>query len=266
MKGIGWFQVDELALRAAPARDDCFTVVHRDAEMHEYADASDVAKREAIHRHMTNEITSIDIAADCLAEFPDAPWDLRMELARQCWDESRHVRVLHRRLQELGGYKGEFPISTLEWNVTCAIDNLPGRLATQNRTLEAGAIDVVSGLSGAYRYQGDETTAALLEGINADEVQHVRFANRWIKRLAKKDPRVLMKMAAAIRFLAAANGKFQITAGETNAVGKVLEAPEDRIPAVNVEDRRLAEFTEDEIHEILRQAGYRKLVAVQAPA
>src|SRR6185436_16725465 len=166
-----------------------------------YAAMSDVARREMIHRHMTNEITSLDIAADCLAEFPDAPWDLRMELARQCWDESRHVRALHRRLCELGGFKGEFPIGTLEWNVTCAVDNLAGRLAIQNRTLEAGAIDIVGALHRAFRATGDDATADMLEAINTDELQHVRFANVWIKKFAEQDRRVLMKMASAIRFL-----------------------------------------------------------------
>ena len=260
MSEIGYFQVENIRLRMAPARDDCFTVVYRDADMHEYAAMSDVARREIVHRHMTNEITSIDIAADCLAAFPDAPWDLRLELARQCWDESRHVRVLSRRLRELGGYKGEFPISVLEWSVTCAVDNLAGRLAIQNRTLEAGAIDIVGALYRAFRESGDHLTANMLEAINTDEIQHVRFANRWIKRMAETDPRILMRMASAIRFLIEANSKFQIKAGEINAVGKALESPNERVPAVNVEDRKLAEFSNEEIHEILRQAGFRSLV------
>jgi len=260
MIGIGFFDVEDIKLRDAPARDACFDVVYRDAEMHEYAELSAMWLRETLHRHMTNEITSLDIAAACLVEFPDAPWELRLELARQCWDEARHVRVLHRRLSEVGGHRGEFPISVLEWNITCALDNLPGRLATQNRTLEAGAMDVVKGLSRNVREYGDERTADMLEAILTDEVQHVRFANRWIRRWATEDRRVLMKIAYAVRFLAAANAKFQIKAGELNAVGKTLEAPEDRIPAVNVEDRKLAEFSDDEVNEILRQAGFRALV------
>lgn len=266
MSELGYFQVEDIVLREAPARDACFKVVWRDAEMAEYEQISDVGRREIVHRHMTNEITSLDIAADCLAAFPDAPWELRMELARQCWDESRHVRVLHRRLQEMGGFKGEFPISVLEWSVTCALDNLAARLTTQNRTLEAGAMDVVGALYRAMREAGDEETADVLEGILADEVQHVRFANRWIKKLAQKDPRVLMKVAGAVRFLAAANDKFQIKEGETNIVGKVLESPDSRIPAVNIEDRKLAEFSDDEIHEILRQAGFRSIIPTEATA
>ena len=109
-----------------------------------------------------------------------------MELARQAWDEARHVRALYRRLREMGGHKGEFPISTLEWNVTCAVDNLVGRIAIQNRTLEAGAMDIMGGLAQTLRKVGDDTTADTLDAINTDEVQHVRFSNRWIKRLAQK--------------------------------------------------------------------------------
>ncbi|HEY4944008.1 MAG TPA: DUF455 family protein [Rhizomicrobium sp.] len=264
---IGYFQVGNVTLRAEPARDACFTVVYRDAEMHEYDDASDTARRENLHRHMTNEITSLEIAAACLYEFPDAPWELRLELARQCWDESRHVRVLHRRLLEVGGYKGEFPIGTLEWNVTCALDSLIGRLTTQNRTLEAGAMDVVGILARNVRASGDDETADVLEGILADEVQHVRFANRWIKRLVAEDRRQLMKVAHAVRFLMEANSKFQIKdGGELNVIGVQLASPEARIPAVNVEDRKLAEFTDEEIHEILRQAGFRTLVPNPVPA
>jgi uncharacterized ferritin-like protein (DUF455 family) len=266
MSDIGYMEIDGVRLRADPARDACFQVVMRDADMAEHEGTGDIARREMVHRHMTNEITSLDIAAECLVEFPDAPWELRLELARQCWDESRHVQVLARRLYEMGGYKGEFPIAVLEWSVTCALDNLPGRLATQNRTLEAGAMDIVGGLARAVREAGDHRTADVLDGILADEVQHVRFANRWIKKLAESDPRVLMKLAQAVRFLSHVNSKFQIKPGEVNKVGKVLESAEERVPAVNIEDRKLAEFSDDEIHEILKQAGFRQLIPTATEA
>ncbi|PYQ51091.1 MAG: hypothetical protein DMF59_09000 [Acidobacteria bacterium] len=261
MKTIGFIDLDGHRLRADPARDACFRVVQRDVDMHEYEEGSDLAARETVHRHMSNEITSLDIAAQCLIEFPDAPWELRMELARQCWDESRHVMVLHRRLIEMGGQKGEFPIATFEWNITCALDSIAARLATQNRTFEAGAMDVVKSLARAFHGGGDEETSAVLDGILADEIQHVRFANRWIKRLARDDRRVLLKMAMAIRFLAEVNEKLATRDGELNAVGKRLKDARDTVPAVNIEDRKLAEFSEEEIFEILRQAGFKSLVA-----
>jgi len=261
MNEIGYFEVEGVRLREEPARDPCFRVVRRDPQMEEFEITDPRVRREAIHRHMSNEITSLDIAAQCLADFPDAPWGLRMELARQCWDESRHIDGLHRRLQEVGGHKGEFPISAFEWCVTCAIDNLPGRLASQNRTFEAGAMDVVGEGLDIWREMGDPETAAVLDAILADEIQHVRFANRWIKKLATDDRRVLMKVAMAVRFVAQANGVLQPRAGEKNVVGKALDGfAENRIPAVNVNDRKLAEFSETEIEQILKQAGFRSLV------
>jgi uncharacterized ferritin-like protein (DUF455 family) len=260
MTAIGHFELDGVTLREPPAREACFTLVTRDAEMHEYEGSDPRALVETVHRHMSNEITSLDIAAECLAEFPDAPWELRLELARQCWDESRHVAALERRLRELGGRRGEFPISTFEWSVTCALDTLAARLAAQNRTFEAGAIDVVGGLAPALREVGDAETAALLEAILADEIHHVRFANHWIKTLVTQDRRVLLQVASAVRFLARANAVLQSEPGETNAAGRAMADPSQRVPAVNVEDRRLAGFTDEEIEEILRQAGFRSLL------
>ena len=47
--------------------------------------------------------------------------------------------------------------------------------------------------------------------------------------------------------------------GAKSAAGKEFAAPEERVPAVNVEDRKLAEFTDDEVQVILRQAGFRTI-------
>lgn len=107
-----------ITLRKGPAREPCFTVVEDNSKLSFNAgpdyetgkDMSDSMRRNRIHTHMHNEMQSIEIAAQSLADFPDAPWELRMELARQCWDESRHAGALLRRLKQMGGHKGEFPV------------------------------------------------------------------------------------------------------------------------------------------------------------
>ena len=71
---IGFYKVAEFILREPPARDECFKVVSRDADAHEYGDFSEVARREMIHRHMANEMTSVDMAAVCVVEFPADSW------------------------------------------------------------------------------------------------------------------------------------------------------------------------------------------------
>ena len=90
------------------------------------------------------------------------------------------------------------------------IDNLPGRLAVQNRTFEAGLIDLLGSMRNRWREAGDDQTADLLDGILADEITHVRFANRWIKRLTEEDPRVLLKVALAVRFLAESTSSLRL--------------------------------------------------------
>jgi len=202
----------------------------------------------------------MEIAAQALVDFPDAPWDLRMRVARQAADEARHVLLLARRLDELNGHRGEFPVANYEWGVTNMVNTLPGRLAIENRTFEAGLIDLLGSLRTTWREAGDETTAEVLDAILSDEITHVRFANRWIRRLTEENPRVLLDVAMAVRFLARVNQALEPAVGSVNAVGVAFTAESRRPPAVDVDARLEADFTEEEVREVLRQAGFRSIL------
>ena len=103
-------------------------------------------------------------------------------------------------------------------------------------------------------------TADLLDAILADEIGHVRFANRWLKRLTEENPRVLLSVAMAVRFLRRINAALQPQVGDVNAAGVAFSARRLTAPAVNVEGRLEAEFTEDEVLEVLKQAGFRSIL------
>lgn len=253
-------EVRGVTLHADPAREALFHVVSTDEEMMEWPGFSDESRRERLHRHMNNECVAMEIASQALVDFPEAPWELRLCLARQAADESRHVDVLLRRLRELGGRKGEFPVSNYEWNVTGMVDNLPGRLAIENRTFEAGLIDILGQLETDWRAAGDHRTADTLEAILADEITHVRFANRWIRQLTEQEPRTLLKVAQAIRFLRAVNAAMAPVVGTTNAAGVPITEAKLQAPAVDVQGRLEAGFSEEEVHEVLRQAGFRSIL------
>ncbi len=249
-----------VSLRRDPAREACFTVVQLHKDLHDYDDMSDVSRRQRLHRHMHNEMQSLEIAAQALADFSDAPWELRLQSARQCWDESRHTKVLYRRLRELGGRKGEFPVMNYEWGVTLLLDSLAARLAVQNRTFEGGEMDLLRQQQDMWTDAGDERTAALMDALLADEVQHVRFANRWLKQLARENPRTLLQVAAGVHLLRRVTAGLAPEPGEVNAVGVNLTEFTHVDIFANMEDRRLAEFTEKEIAELLRQEGFGSLV------
>jgi uncharacterized ferritin-like protein (DUF455 family) len=255
-----------VSMRSDPARESCFTIVQLQTELHDYEGMSDISRRQRLHRHMHNEMQTLEIAAQSLADFPDTPWELRLQLARQCWDETRHTRLLYRRLRKIGGRKGEFPIMNYEWGVTQLLDSLAARLAVQNRTFEAGEMDLLREQERMWNEAGDHETAALMEGLLADEVQHVRFANRWLKQMARENPRTLLQVAAGIQLLRNVTAGLAPLPGEVNAVGVNLTNFTRPDVFANIDDRRLAEFSEQEIAEVLRQEGFGALVPVPASA
>jgi uncharacterized ferritin-like protein (DUF455 family) len=250
-------------MRKDPAREPCFKVADTDAEMISWPEWTDESKRERIHRHMNNEMTTTEVAAQCLADFPDTPWELRMELARQVWDESRHCMGLYRRLKELGGRKGEFPIANFEWAVSSYLDSVVGRITVMNRTFEAGTMDLMAYIPDGWRKEGnDPQTAELLDAIAADEIQHVRFANQWVHKLCAGDRKNLFKVAQAVSYMDTAQKALSPPAGSTNLVGVSVEGFSQTAP-VNIEDRRLAEFSEDEITALLKQHDLESLLEQQ---
>jgi uncharacterized ferritin-like protein (DUF455 family) len=159
----------------------------------------------------------------------------------------------------MGGGKGEFPVANFEWGVTLMVDNLPGRLAIQNRTFEAGLIDILGTLRKVWRQSGDDTTADVLDGILADEITHVRFANQWIRRMTEENPVVLLQVAKAVRFLGDANAAMQVDEETVDAAGTKIQDGKLKVE-IDVEGRLEADFTEEEVMQVLKRAGFQSIL------
>jgi uncharacterized ferritin-like protein (DUF455 family) len=233
-------------LRSDPARDSRFTVVQLPQELYEYPVGIDSWYLESLNRHLNTELQSMEITAQSLADFPDAPWELRMQHARQCWDESRHARLVERQLIAQGGTPGQFPVINYDWGVACALQTLTARLAVQNRTVEAGEMDLLQELRNTWKAAGELETAEVMDGILADEVQHVRFANEWIKHEIRQNPRVVMEIAAAIEYVRKVTEAFTPAAAEENRAGVKIGTLEREF-AINADDRRLAGFGDEDL-------------------
>src|SRR4029453_16927563 len=97
--------------------------------------------KERVHGIMVGELQAMEGAGRSVCDFPDAPWDFTMDMARQTWDESRHVEIYLRLLEHMGGYAGEYPETTILWRCACAED-AAARVAGVNRGREglAGAV------------------------------------------------------------------------------------------------------------------------------
>ncbi len=186
------------------ARDSRFTVRDRWIELVNHPQETEAARREFVHRQMNEEANVMEQAAQSIADFPDADWEIRMWLARQCADEARHVLLYLRVMGQRGIAIGEYPVLNFQYRVLTRIDSLVGRLTVENRTFEADGLDAATfGMVEAHAL-GEDDMASLLDTQQADEIVHVGFANAWIRKQVAKDPRTLLRMAAAVSHAAKA--------------------------------------------------------------
>jgi len=217
-----------------PARDERFTVVERWEEMNNYEPGDPLKDPEFLHRQLNEEVNSIEMCARSLADFPDAPWELRKELARQCWDEARHALAFQRLMEKRGGKLGQFRVMNFQYRIICNLSDLATRLTVQNRSFEAAGLEAIQdGISSAKR-DDDPEFVGLFEAQLADEMHHVRYANEWVKKLLQQGgPRAVFALA---RGVAQANEALREIAG-------------DAIQFYPVADdlRREAGFSDDEI-------------------
>ena len=190
--------LDPTLFADGPARDARFTVAARWAECTNFPDGHPLRGIEFLHRQMNEEVDSLECSAANLRDFPDAPWELRLSLARQCADEARHAAMFRHLFELRGGHVGQYPVLNFQYRIVAHIPSLVGRLAIQNRSFEAGGLDAItSGIEHARR-QGDDQLVELFEAQRADEISHVRFANEWINASTRQNPRSVLEIGSAL--------------------------------------------------------------------
>lgn len=218
-----------------PARDTRFTVRDVHGELVNLPADDPEATAEFLHRQMNEEVDGLEMSARNLTDFPDAPWELRLAIARQCSDEARHVEMFRRCFETRGGRVGQYPVMNFQYRIITRIDSLIGRLAVQNRSFEAAGLDAIHvEVLARSSAAGEADLAELFDWQLADEVQHVRYANAWIPLLKEaRGPRALLDLARAV---SVAGRALAVVAG-----GAAMTSP------VAEELRREAGFTDEEI-------------------
>ncbi len=227
-----------------PSRDLRFTVNDCWNECVNFPRGHPEETLQFLHRQMNEEVDSLECSARNLSDFPEAHWELRMCLARQCADEARHSWMFRRLFEKRGGQLGQYPVLNFQYRIITHFDNLPARLAIQNRSFEAGGIDAITFGVGQARDENDFELAELYESQCADEISHVRFANDWIRRLCDEEPKNLMRIALAMQ---TASKAFVQVMGREGIEG--VNYPADR------QGRLEAGFTTEEIETTVNLAN-----------
>ena len=116
----------------------------------------------------------------------EVPFELKLDMARQCWDEARHCEISVKLGDWMGTEVGEFGEQVFLYQAACAPDPLL-RLTGVNRALEGLAIDVFSTMREFGQVAGDPVLEFCEDWMLADEVTHVKMGSDWLRRLTEND-------------------------------------------------------------------------------
>ena len=122
------------------------------------ADAPEGA-RSPMHGIFMGEVQALEGAGRTCWDFevgsgngegiPEVPFELKLDMARQCWDEARHCEISIKLSAHMGTELGEFSENTFLYEAACNPDPVL-RLTGVNRALEGLAIDVFNTMHGRY--------------------------------------------------------------------------------------------------------------------
>jgi hypothetical protein len=152
--------------------------------------------RHKFHQLLYGEVETTDRMGKMLAEFPDLPWEMRMELAHQMWDEARHIEIVAKAVEEeLGGELGYGPWTLVWWWMQNDEDPLR-RIAVTNSWAEANLMHTLAQWRKEAEKRGYTRIAELADYLQADERTHVRLGTDWIQKLTEAEPRKRDELAA----------------------------------------------------------------------
>ena len=201
--------------------------------------------RGLMHGIFTGEIQALEGAGRTCWDFDtgdgrdQAPFALKLDMARQCWDEARHVEISCKLSDHMGSEIGEFAEGTILYQSACNPDPVL-RLTGVNRALEGLAIDVFKAMKDLGSTFGDPILEFCEDWMLSDEVTHVKMGSDWLRRLTVNDK---PRMQEALDFQKAVDKLFSFGGFR----GEHEESPVHL--ARNF--RRLAGFTDEEISELV---------------
>jgi uncharacterized ferritin-like protein (DUF455 family) len=222
-----------------------------------------------MHAIFVGEIQALEGAGRTCFDFEvgagreDVPFALKLDMARQCWDEARHVEISVKLTGHMGSEIGEFAEQTLLFEAACNADPVL-RLTGVNRALEGLAIDVFNTMRDFGKANTDPVLEFCEDWMLADEVTHVKMGSDWLRRLTEKDKE---RQQQALAFQRAVDKLFSF--------GGFRGESEDNPVHLARQFRAMAGFSEDEITDLVdvaaeaqreAEAAYTASAAAGAPA
>ena len=168
----------------------------------------------------------------------DVPFALKLDMARQCWDEARHVEISIKLSDWMGTEIGQFAENTVLFAAACSSDPVL-RLAGVNRALEGLAIDVFTTMKEFGDLAGDPFLEFCEDWMLADEVTHVKMGSDWLRKVTENDPERRKKAL-----------DFQAVVDKLFSYGGTRSDSDESPIGLARRFRALAGFTDDEVEAI----------------
>ncbi|HLY82476.1 MAG TPA: DUF455 family protein [Acidimicrobiales bacterium] len=149
--------------------------------------------RALMHGIFVGEIQALEGAGRTCFDFDtgdgadEVPFQLKLDMARQCWDEARHCEISAKLSEWMGTEIGEFAEDIFLFEAACNPDPVL-RLTGVNRALEGLAIDVFNTMRDFGLAVGDPVLFFCEDWMLSDEVTHVKMGSDWLRRLTADDP------------------------------------------------------------------------------
>jgi hypothetical protein len=141
--------------------------------------------RHKFHQLLYGEVETTDRMGKMLAEFPELPWEMRMELAHQMWDEARHIEIVAKACEEeLGATLGYGPWPLAWWWMQNEDDPLH-RISVTNSWAEANLMSTLRQWREQAEKRGYTRIEELADYLQADELTHVKLATTWVRKLTE---------------------------------------------------------------------------------
>jgi len=205
-----------------PVRDPRWNIIKNDQQFEEKNWSFDTTegKLHLLHDLLNSEFITVERMGRIISDCPEIPWQMKMDMAHQAWDEGRHAEIVQRRLEDLGGHVGMYPTSCFGWEQDVNRPDPLERLALSNMTFESESCKHLRDWIAKAKKTGDARSQHLIEFLLADEVNHVLYGVHWIDELTKNDPERRKRVLAYPEQVLAAQHPVGVYFKETINVGK----------------------------------------------
>jgi uncharacterized ferritin-like protein (DUF455 family) len=140
------------------------------------------ARARMMHTFVHHELQAAELFAWAVLAFPRTPRAFRGGLVRLCREELGHLALYEGHLARLGHAVGDFPVRDWFWERVVSCEDAAAFVALQGLGLEGANLEHSARFAARFRRAGDEAGARILERVERDEIEHVRFAREWFER------------------------------------------------------------------------------------